>query len=67
MLERRKSLAKLLLDGPKRAGELQKEMGMPNASFFHALQCRWFAKCGYGQYRITAEGRTAITGKQAIP
>ncbi|WP_294124301.1 hypothetical protein, partial [Sphingomonas sp.] len=67
MQERCQAVAKLLLNGPRRVGELRDELGIAESTMFKILNCRWFAKHGYGEYRLTAEGRTAVTGKQAIP
>lgn len=63
----RRQILALLLHGPRRVGEIAQELTIPNTSLFHAVRCAWFQKIGQGQYRITAAGRTAATGKVATP
>ena len=65
--DRRMFIAKLLLKGPRRVADLAEELGTSSTPVYTAINHPWFAKSPDASIHLTAAGRSAATGKPAIP
>ena len=62
--ERRLQIAKILLKGPQFAEKLRDQIGAAPQGWDRTLEYPWFAKQPDGSYRLTEEGRRAVTGNK---